>query len=324
LYETPFHTEPVFPYTFLVTGGAGFIGSHLVEYLLKYGARQVRVLDNLLTVDERNVTPFQQHPAYEFLLGDIRDMDTCIQACEGIDYVLHEAALGSVPRSILDPVTTHDINATGFLKLLCAAKQKKVKRVVYASSSSVYGDDPALPKIEDRIGNPLSPYAVSKYSNEQYAGVFAKTDGMELIGLRYFNIFGPRQSPDGPYAAVIPAFIRDLENATAPVIYGDGLQSRDFTYVENAVQANIKALFIDDPNALNQVYNVAMGEQYTVLELFEAIRKLLGSNLTPRFLPARDGDILHSRADISKGGRLLNYRPTIGLEKGLSIVLNKS
>ncbi|MEP7128002.1 MAG: SDR family oxidoreductase [Chitinophagales bacterium] len=323
MYETPFHAKPLSSFTFLVTGGAGFIGSHLVAYLLKYGAGKVRVLDNLLTGDKDNVALFQKHAAYDFLEGDIRELNDCMQACEGIDFVLHEAALGSVQRSILDPVTTDHINAGGFLNMLWAAKEKKVKRLVYASSSSVYGDHPGLPKTEERIGKPLSPYAVSKYSNELYAGVFSRNYGMELIGLRYFNIFGPRQNPEGPYAAVIPAFIRDIKKNIAPVINGDGSNSRDFTFVENAVQANIKALFVENSMALNEVYNVAVGEQYTVKQLFDTICKCLGSELAPRFESPRKGDIAHSLADISKAKKLLDYHPAIQLEEGLRMLLNQ-
>lgn len=322
MYETPFHSKPLSSFSFLVTGGAGFIGSHLVEYLLKYSAGKVRVLDNLITGDKANVSLFQQQDAYEFLEGDIRDQYTCLNACEGIDFVFHQAALGSVQRSILDPLTTHQVNSDGFLNMLWASKEQKVKRIVYASSSSVYGDHPALPKIEDQIGKPLSPYAVSKYSNELYAGVFSKTYGMEIIGLRYFNVFGPRQNPEGPYAAVIPAFIRDIKKNIAPVIYGDGLNSRDFTFVENVVQANIKALFAENPDALSEVYNVAVGEQYTVLQLFDAICEVMGSKLSPRFESHRKGDIAHSLANISKAKKLLNYQPTINLSDGLNQILN--
>lgn len=320
MIETPFHPKSIAPFTFLVTGGAGFIGSHIVEYLLKHGAKKVRVLDNLLTGSAENVALFEQHPNYEFLHGDIRDTETCMKSCEGIDYVLHEAALGSVQRSITDPITTHSINATGFLNMLLAAKEKKVKRLVYASSSSVYGDHPGLPKVEDVTGKLLSPYAVTKYSNELYASVFSSGFGMEIIGLRYFNIFGPRQNPEGPYAAVIPAFIRDMKKGIPPIIYGDGLQSRDFTFVENAVQANIKSLFADR-SASGQVFNIACGRQYTVLELFDAIRNILKSDLAPRFETSRKGDIAHSLADISKAREMLDYQPTVNLEEGLKRLL---
>lgn len=321
LYETPYHTKPLGKFTFLVTGGAGFIGSHLVDYLLKHGAGKVRVMDNLLTGSEDNVNLFDGRPGFEFMKGDIRMLPACMTACEGIDYVLHEAALGSVQRSLQDPVTTHRINSGGFINILWAAKSKKVKRVVYASSSSVYGDHPALPKTEDQIGKPLSPYAVSKYSNELYAQVFGSTFEQEVIGLRYFNVFGPRQNPEGPYAAVVPAFIRDIRKNIAPDIHGDGLNSRDFTFVENVVQANIKALFTENPEALNQVYNVAAGKQFTVLQLFNMICGMMGHKLTPRFISARKGDIAHSLADIAKAQKLLGYQTTIHLEEGLKMML---
>src|SRR6185295_3989710 len=222
MYETSFHPKSLTEFSFLITGGAGFIGSHLVEYLLKHNAKKVRVLDNLLTGREENIKLFSDQPAYEFLHGDIRNPDECREACDEIDFVLHQAALASVQRSMTDPVTTHVVNADGFLNMLIAARDSGVKRFVYASSSSVYGDHPDLPKQESKTGNPLSPYAVSKKTNELYAHVFATAFGMEVIGLRYFNIFGPRQDPNGPYAAVIPAFIRDLKNGEAPIIYGDG------------------------------------------------------------------------------------------------------
>ncbi|MEO6165994.1 MAG: SDR family oxidoreductase [Chitinophagales bacterium] len=322
MYTTAFHIKPLHNYSFLVTGGAGFIGSHIVEYLLKYGAGKVRVLDNLLTGAKENVSLFQDYAAYEFMQADIRQLSNCLNACEGIDFVLHEAALGSVQRSILDPITTHRINSGGFLNMLWAARERKVKRFVYASSSSVYGDHTALPKVEEHIGNPLSPYAVSKYSNELYAGVFSQTYGTEVIGLRYFNVFGPRQNPEGPYAAVIPAFIRDIKNHIAPVVFGDGINSRDFTFVENVVQANIKALFSENPKSVNQVYNVAVGEQYTVRQLFDMICRITGSDLTPRFEAQRQGDIAHSLADISKAERLLGYQPSIKLQEGLEVLMN--
>ncbi len=323
MYESAFHPGSLYEKKFLVTGGAGFIGSHLVEYLLKHGAGKVRVMDNLMTGSKDNIALFRHHPAYEWLEGDIRESEDCRQACRGIDFVLHQAALGSVQRSILDPVTTDSINAGGFLNILWAAKEQQVKRVVYASSSSVYGDHPVLPKVEAQTGRPLSPYAVSKCSNELYAGVFARNYGMEIIGLRYFNVFGPRQNPDGPYAAVVPAFIRDIQSGVAPLIYGDGLNSRDFTFVENAVQANIRALFVEDALALNEVYNVAVGEQYSIRQLFDFICHFLNCRMLPRFETARQGDIQHSLADISKAARLLKYQPAVRLEDGLRILLNR-
>lgn len=323
MYESAFHPGSLSDKSFLVTGGAGFIGSHLVEYLLKHGAGKVRVMDNLMTGSRDNVKLFRNAAAYELLEGDIQDSEACLTACSDIDYVLHQAALGSVQRSVLDPVTTDSINAGGFLKILWAAKEKQVRRVVYASSSSVYGDHPVLPKAEEQTGRPLSPYAVSKCSNELYAGVFAKNYGMELIGLRYFNVFGLRQNPDGPYAAVVPAFIRDIKKNIAPIIYGDGQNSRDFTFVENAVQANIRALFVENPLALDQVYNVAVGEQYTIRQLFDSICHYLHCEMVPRFESPRTGDIQHSLADITKAGKLLNYVPAIRMEEGLRILLQQ-
>lgn len=323
MYESVFHPGSLSDKSFLVTGGAGFIGSHLVEYLLKHGAGKVRVMDNLMTGSQENVDLFRQAAAYELLEGDIRDREACLTACSNMDYVLHEAALGSVQRSVIDPVTTDSINAGGFLNILWAAREKQVKRMVYASSSSVYGDHPVLPKVEEQTGRPLSPYAVSKCSNELYAGVFAKSYGMELIGLRYFNVFGPRQNPDGPYAAVVPAFIRDIKKNIAPVIYGDGGNSRDFTFVENAVQANIRALFVENQRAIDQVYNVAVGEQYTIRQLFDSICHYLHCEMVPRFESPRTGDIQHSLADITKAAKLLNYRPAIRMEEGLRILLQE-
>ncbi len=321
MYETAFHNRPLSEFNFLVTGGAGFIGSHLVEYLLKHGAKKVRVLDSLLTGREDNIRVLSGNPSYEFLQGDIRSSTDCRRACEGIDFVLHQAALASVQRSMNDPVTTHMINADGFLNMLIAARDAGIKRFVYASSSSVYGDHPDLPKEEHKTGNPLSPYAVSKKTNELYAHVFAVAFGMEVIGLRYFNIFGPRQDPNGAYAAVIPAFIRDLKNGESPIIYGDGSQTRDFTFVENAVQANIKALFTENGNALNQVYNIACGEPCSILELFNIIAASMNTEKSPVMKPARKGDIHHSTANILKANNLLGYTPDVSLKEGLKILL---
>ena len=257
MYETPFHNTDLSKHSFLVTGGCGFIGSNIVEYLLKYKAGKVVVLDNISTGFKKNIEPFLGKPNFSFIEGDIINLETCKSACRGIDFVNHQAALGSVPRSVKDPVATHAVNATGFLNMLVAAKDAGVKRVVYASSSSVYGDHPVLPKVEEETGNPLSPYAVTKKTNELYARVFGSTYKMEIIGLRYFNVFGPNQSPEGAYAAVIPLFMQAVINKTAPYIDGDGEQTRDFTFVENAVQANIRSFFAENKEALNKVYNVA-------------------------------------------------------------------
>ena len=302
----------------LVTGGAGFIGSNIVGQLLRdKRVTFVRVLDNLATGSLQNMADFSGHPFFEFLGGDIRQFDTCLKACENIDVVNHQAALGSVPRSVSDPLTTNEVNITGTLNVFTAAKEKNIKRVIYAASSSTYGDHPGLPKSEDKIGNPLSPYAVTKYVNELYAKVYADLYGMQFIGFRYFNIFGPRQNPQGPYAAVIPLFIKALLENKPPLINGDGSHSRDFTFVDNAVQANIIALFTENKEALNQVYNIACGHQTSLLELFDALKQQAASSLVPVYGPERKGDVKHSLADISKSRNLLGYDPTVSVSDGL-------
>jgi UDP-N-acetylglucosamine/UDP-N-acetylgalactosamine 4-epimerase len=304
----------------LVTGGAGFIGSNLVERLLaREDVEQVRVLDNLSTGTIKNVEEFETNAKFEFVQGDIREYETCLKMCEGIDLVSHQAALGSVPRSINDPLTTNAVNITGTLNIFTAAKESKVKRVVYAASSSTYGDHPGLPKTEDKIGNPLSPYAVSKYVNELYARVYASTYGLETIGLRYFNVFGPKQNPAGPYAAVIPLFIKAVLDNEPPTINGDGEHSRDFTYVANAVLANELALFTEKKEAVSQVYNVAIGEQTSLNQLFEMIKEVAGSDLAPKYGEERKGDVKHSLADISKARMLLGYEPGVSIKEGLKI-----
>jgi UDP-N-acetylglucosamine 4-epimerase len=304
-------------YRFLVTGGAGFIGSHLVRFLLEKGAR-VRVMDNLLTGSRENLADCWNHPRLEFLEADIRDRAACEQACQDMDILSHQAALGSIPRSVNDPFTTHQINSTGFLNMLNAARESRITRIVYASSSSVYGDAKAFPMREDRIGQQLSPYGVSKYSNELYARVFAELYGLKIMGLRYFNVFGPGQNPKGPYAAVIPLFISLLKEGKRPFINGDGRQTRDFTFVENVVQANVRAMMVENEAAFGQVFNIACGERYSVLELFQALTELMGVQLAPRFREARPGDLMHSHADISKAQRLLGYEPTVNFRQGLS------
>ncbi len=280
----------------------------------------VRVVDNLSTGHRHNITEFENHPKFEFLWGDIRDYNTCVKACEGIDKICHQAALGSVPRSINDPLTTNAVNITGTLNIFTAAKEAGIKRVVYAASSSTYGDSAELPKREDRIGSPLSPYAVTKLVNELYAKVFADLYGMEFIGLRYFNIFGPRQDPNGAYAAVIPLFVKALLENTPPTINGDGEQSRDFTYVANAVQANVKALFTSNPDAVNEVYNIACGERITVNELFAILREAAGSSLEVVHGPERVGDVRHSLGDVGKAGELLGYEVETDVKTGLQEV----
>lgn len=302
----------------LVTGGAGFIGSNLVGSLLSDDRVQlVRVLDNLATGSISNIEAFRTNPRFEYIEGDIRNFDTCLDACDAIDMISHQAALGSVPRSISDPLTTNNVNITGTLNIFTAAKEKGLKRIVFAASSSTYGDHPGLPKVEDKIGRPLSPYAVTKYVNELYARVYADLFGIEYIGLRYFNIFGPRQNPNGPYAAVIPLFVEAVLKGISPTINGDGSYSRDFTYVDNAVKANILSLFTNDPKAVNQIYNIACGEQTTLIEMFDFLKATAGIDLLPKHGPVRNGDVKHSLADISKATGLLGYKPEITVKEGL-------
>jgi UDP-N-acetylglucosamine/UDP-N-acetylgalactosamine 4-epimerase len=313
-----FHTKDLSRHTFLVTGGAGFIGSHIAEYLLKHGAKKVRVFDNLVNGFQANLDILRQYPAFEFIEGDIRNADACLKACEGIDYISHQAALGSVPRSIKEPLYFNEVNVLGFINMLKAAVDNKVQQFVYASSSSVYGDEPTLPKKEERVGNCLSPYAATKKTNELYAQVFADVYGLKLMGFRYFNIFGPRQDPDGPYAAVIPLFVKGIMQQTPVYINGDGEQTRDFTFVENAVQVNVKGMLTDNAEALKKVYNVAVGENYSVNYLFNACRQHLGSNFQPTYREPRAGDIRNSLADISLAKSLLGYQPTKRFEDGLT------
>jgi UDP-N-acetylglucosamine 4-epimerase len=316
------------PRRWLVTGAAGFIGSHLLEALLELGQTVVG-LDNYSTGYARNVEEVkaaagaEARPRFSFIEGDIRSLADCRRACEQADVVLHQAALGSVPRSIEDPLATHESNLTGFVNMLLAARDAKAARFIYAASSSTYGDHPGLPKVEDEIGRPLSPYAVTKYANELYADVFARCYGMSTIGLRYFNIFGPRQDPEGAYAAVVPKWIAQLIGGEPVTINGDGATSRDFCYVENAVQANLLAATTENPAALNQVYNVAVAERTTLNELFELERTLLAGHFPqvrearPRYREFREGDVRHSQADITKARQLLGYAPTHRVREGL-------
>ncbi len=307
----------------LVTGGAGFIGSHLVQHLLTlHDVTLVRVLDNFSTGSKQNLSACRNDKKFEFIEGDIRNYETCLQVTEGIDSVSHQAALGSVPRSIHDPLTTNDVNITGTLNIFTAAKERNVKRVVYAASSSTYGDHPGLPKVEDKIGNPLSPYAVTKLVNELYAQVYAQVYELEMIGLRYFNVFGPRQSPQGAYAAVIPLFMKAVLENEPPTINGNGEHSRDFTFIDNVVQANVKALFTANPMAINQVYNIAYGIQTTLSEVFNHIKEVAGSSLKPIYGPERNGDVRHSLADISKAKNLLGYQPAFSVKDGLKITFD--
>ena len=306
----------------LVTGGAGFIGSNLVEALLKMG-NQVTVLDNFATGKMSNLLPFAEDKNFRLIVGDIRNMDDCRAAVADQDYVLHEAALGSVPRSVKDPMTSTAVNILGFVNMLYAAQEAKVKRFVYAASSSTYGDSKTLPKVEDKIGNPLSPYAITKYVDELYARNFHDLYGIDTVGLRYFNVFGRRQDPFGAYAAVIPKFVMSLMKHESPVINGDGSYSRDFTYIDNVVQANILALTAENPDAVNQVYNVAFGERTTLNELFAYLKEDLSqfdpaiADVEAQYGPNRTGDIPHSLASIDKAKTLLGYAPEFSVRAGI-------
>jgi len=317
------YLEKIRESSFLITGGAGFIGSHIVDYLIKIGAKRVRVLDNLSTGLEKNLKDYFQFSNFEFINGDILNIDTCTEACKGIDYVSHQAALGSVPRSINDPITTNNVNIGGFLNMIVAARDSNIKRFVYAASSSTYGDSLVLPKIEDRIGKPLSPYAVTKYVNELYADVFSKIYGLETIGLRYFNVFGPRQRSDGPYAAVIPLFFESFYKKTPPLIYGDGEQTRDFTFVFNVVEANILAMLNSNSLVINQIFNIAAGERTSLNSLATQISRLTNNeNILPIYKNSRVGDVRDSLADISKAKNILEYIPKFTLREGLEIMNN--
>ena len=320
MYEKALHQTVIENKRFLITGGAGFIGSNITEYLLQHGAK-VRVFDNLATGNINNLKEFQSHPNFEFQEGDLRNVADCILACKEIDVVCHQAAIGSVPRSIKDPVTSNDVNVGGFVNILTAAKDAGIRRFVYASSSSVYGDEPNLPKKEERIGNPLSPYAVTKFTNEVYASVFARCYNLELIGLRYFNVFGPKQDPYGEYAAVMPLFIKALLENEAPYINGDGEQTRDFTFVHNAVQANILGRTTANPAAFNQAYNVAFGERFTINQMYDAVANYLKKDIKANHRDPRAGDIRDSLADISKAHNLLGYKPQFSFEQGLPLTI---
>ncbi len=304
----------------LITGGAGFIGSNLAEALFNnQQVEKVRVLDNFATGFKDNIAHLLSHSKFEFIEGDICDLDVCKKACEGMDRISHQAALGSVPRSIQNPIKTNEVNIGGTLNIFVAAKEHGVDRIVYAASSSTYGDSEALPKVEDKIGKPLSPYAVTKLVNEIYADVFHKLYGTDFIGLRYFNIFGPKQSSTGAYAAVIPLFFKYALTGEAPTINGDGTYSRDFTFVANAVQANELALFTDNSAALNQVYNIAVGERTSLNELWRTIKDITQTEVKVRYGDFRKGDVPHSLASIEKAVQLLGYQPNIKIEEGLRL-----
>lgn len=305
---------------FLVTGGAGFIGSNLCEAILSMGYK-VRCLDDLSTGFQANVDMFADNPNYEFIKGDIKDLDTCIKACEGVDYVLNQAAWGSVPRSIEMPLFYCANNISGTLNMLEAARINGVKKFVYASSSSVYGDEPNLPKTEGREGNLLSPYALTKRCDEEWAKQYTKHYGLDTYGMRYFNVFGRRQNPDGAYAAVIPKFIKMLMNGETPTINGDGRQSRDFTYIDNVIEANLKACLAPH-EAAGEAFNIAYGGREYLIDIYYALTKALGVDIEPNFGPDRAGDIKHSNADISKAKNLLGYDPDYDFEKGLAEAIN--
>jgi UDP-N-acetylglucosamine/UDP-N-acetylgalactosamine 4-epimerase len=322
MYEKAYHTETLNGKSFLITGGAGFIGSNLVEYLIRYGAKKVRVLDNLSTGFYKNIEPYIGLSNFEFVKGDIRDPESCKSALADMDYVSHQAALGSVPRSIADPIITNEVNISGFLNMLLAVKDTpNIKRMVYAASSSTYGDNPILPKVEGNEGAPLSPYAVTKLVNELYADVFNKVYGLKTIGLRYFNVFGPKQDPKGLYAAVIPLFIESALKKQAPVINGDGKTSRDFTFIENAVQANVKAMLATELKN-SEVINIAFGERTTLNELWDSICDIVQIKIKPDYRDERKGDVKHSLADINKAYQLINYKPEFSVLKGLEISVN--
>ncbi len=321
MYNNPFHTQDISKSTFLITGGAGFIGSNIVEYLMKYNVGKVIVLDNLSNGYLANILQFVGQPNFEFIEGDITDFKTCQDIISRVDYISHQAALGSVPRSIENPLATHLANATGFLNILTAAKDSNVQRIVFASSSSVFGDSKELPKVESRIGNQLSPYAVSKRTKELYAQVFANVYGLDVVGLRYFNIFGPKQNPTGPYAAAIPLFMDAVIKNESPFINGDGEQSRDFTFVENAVQANIKALF-SDKEVKGKIINIACGDRVTVNELLGTIREVVGNDVQAIYRDDRPGDVKDSLADISLARELIDYNPTVKINEGLKITID--
>jgi UDP-N-acetylglucosamine 4-epimerase len=316
-------TKRISQSSFLITGGAGFIGANLVELLLGLEAKKVRVLDNLSNGYYTNIEGFVGLPNFEFMEGDIRNIETCRKAVAGIDYISHQAALGSVPRSVEDPVTSNDVNIGGHLNMLVAAKESPtLKRMVYAASSSSFGDSEALPKVEGNEGKPLSPYAVTKWVNELYGDVFSRVYGLHTVGLRYFNIFGPKQNPNNPYAAVIPLFMKAATEGTSPKINGDGTNSRDFTFVQNALQANIKAMLDTESLTKHEVVNIAVGDRTNLVQLWDAIATAAGTEVQPTFGPPRAGDIPHSLASIEKAKKLFGYDPQFRLRDGIKITFD--
>lgn len=310
----------------LITGGAGFIGSHIIDYLLTNTQHKIRVVDNLFSGSLKNIEiNLKKYPnRLKFVYGDISNLETCRKVIKGIDLICHQAAVGSVPRSIEDPLTSHNSNVNGILNILIASKENKVKRIVYASSSAVYGDEDTLPKIENKTGNPMSPYAITKVVQELYCNLFTQHYGVECIGLRYFNVFGPKQDPEGAYAAVIPKFIKLIKEGISPTINGDGSYSRDFTYIDNVVDANIKALFTTNKKCNGEVFNIGAGGRTTILELFNILKNELNFKNNPILNPIRKGDIPHSNADIKKALNLLKWSPKINTEEGLKLTLKLS
>jgi UDP-N-acetylglucosamine/UDP-N-acetylgalactosamine 4-epimerase len=307
---------------FLITGGAGFIGSNIAHRLIQLGASSVSVLDDLSTGFESNIESLKQYPSFKFIKADIRDKEACLHVCENVDIVLHQAALGSVPRSIDNPLLTNSVNVDGFLNVINAARLSGVTRFVYASSSSVYGDDTTMPKVEEKTGELLSPYAVSKSANEKYAKVFSRVYGMETVGLRYFNVFGPRQNIRGPYAAVIPLFIQCMLKGERPTIFGDGTNTRDFTFVENVVNANLLAALTPDIGKDSPIINIAFGGTISLNSLYDSLTKMADFTMPPIYANERKGDIRNSYADISKAREIIDYTPSVGVEEGLRITLD--
>jgi UDP-N-acetylglucosamine 4-epimerase len=317
MYQEAYYPKDLTNYSFLITGGAGFIGANLVEYLLKHNAKKVRVLDNLATGFKHNIEEFESHPNFEFIQGDIRDLETCKNAVAGMDFVSHQAALGSVPRSFNDPISSNEVNISGFLNMLLASRDAGVKRMIYAASSSTYGDSKALPKREEIIGKPLSPYAITKYVNELYADNFSANFDFHTVGLRYFNVFGPKQNVKGAYAAVIPLFFNAGIHNTKVTINGDGNQTRDFTFVENVVQANMKSFFAEITQ--HEVINIAVGDRISVNDLWNNIKEITQSNVEAYHGESRIGDVRDSLADISKAKTILGYNPKYNVRDGLAI-----